>query len=128
MPSQIWRTAGAATSAPNPEFGTMTRTTYSGWSQGANEAKTEVAFLPNIWAVPVLPATQTLLSGKPPNAPAAVPWVTTPASAWRMYASVPPDTGRCLITGGLIRLTTWPVVGETSALPIRGLYSVPPLA
>ena len=65
----------------------MTSTTYLGWSQGANEANTEVAFLPNSWAVPVLPATHTLSSGKPPKAPAAVPWVTTPASAWRMYAS-----------------------------------------
>src|SRR5206468_9464446 len=79
----------------------MTSTTYLGWSQGANEANTEVAFLPNSWAVPVLPATQTLSRGKPPKAPAAVPWVTTPASALRMYASVPRDTGRCLITGGL---------------------------
>ena len=31
------------------------------------------------------------------------------------------------MTGGLIRWT-WPVVGDTSASPIRGLYSVPPLA
>ena len=62
----------------------MTTTTYLGWLQGANEANTEVAFLPNSWAVPVLPATQTWLSGKPPKAPAAVPWVTTPASAVRM--------------------------------------------
>ena len=45
-----------------------------------------------------------------------------------MYASVWPETGRCLITGGLIFWTTLPVVGDTSALPIRGLYSVPPLA
>ena len=37
----------------------MTRTTYFGSWHGANEAKTEVAFLPNSWAVPVLPATQT---------------------------------------------------------------------
>ena len=62
----------------------MTTTTYLGWLQGANEANTEVAFLPKSWAVPVLPATQTWLSGKPPKAPAAVPWVTTPASAVRM--------------------------------------------
>src|SRR4029077_1751861 len=106
----------------------MTRTTYFGWSQGANEANTEVGFLPNSGAFPVLPATHTLSSGKPPKAPAAVPWVTTPASALRMYDSVRPETGRCLITGGLIFCTTLPVVGDTSALPIRGLYSVPPLA
>ena len=106
----------------------MTRTTYFGLLHGANEANTEVAFLPNSWAVPVLPATQTWLSGKPPKAPAAVPWVTTPASALRMYDSVSPETGRCLITGGLICWTTWPVIGDTSASPIRGLYSVPPLA
>ena len=62
----------------------MTMTTYFGLLHGANEAKTEVAFLPKSWAVPVLPATQTLFSGKPLNAPAAVPWVTTPASALRM--------------------------------------------
>ena len=105
----------------------MTRTTYFGWSQGANEANTEVAFLPNSWAVPVLPATHTLSSGKPPKAPAAVPSVTTPASALRIYASAWPETGRCLITGGLIDWTL-PVVGDTSALPIRGLYRVPPLA
>src|SRR2546430_15952884 len=78
----------------------MISTTYLGWSQGANEANTEVAFLPNSWAVPVLPATHTLSSGKPPKAPAAVPWVTTPASAWRMYASVWPEDGRGPITGG----------------------------
>src|SRR5258707_11931673 len=78
----------------------MTRTTYLGWSQGANEANTEVAFLPNSWAVPVLPATQTLSSGKPPKAPAAVPWVTTPASAWRMYASAWPEAVRRLNPGG----------------------------
>jgi hypothetical protein len=62
----------------------MTTTTYFGWSQGANEAKTEVAFLPKSWAVPVLPATQTVFSGKPLNAPAAVPWVITPWRALRM--------------------------------------------
>src|SRR6202040_967469 len=106
----------------------MTTTTYFGWSHGANEANTEVAFLPNSWAVPVLPATHTLSSGKPPKAPAAVPWVTTPASAGRMDASVGREDGRCLITGGLICWTPSPVVGDTSALPIRGLYSVPPLA
>src|SRR4029077_11804777 len=106
----------------------LTRTTYFGWSQGANEANTEVAFFPNSWAVPVLPATQTLSSGKPPKAPAAVPWVTTPASAWRMYASAWPETGRCLITGGLICWTTLPVVGDTSALPIGGRDRVPRLA
>src|ERR1700761_8128741 len=105
----------------------MTSTTYCGLLHGANEANTEVAFLPNSWAVPVLPATHTLFSGKPPKAPAAVPWVTTPASALRMYASVWPETGRGLITGGVIDWTL-PVGGDTSALPIRGLYSVPPLA
>ena len=52
--------------------------------QGANEANTEVATLPMTCAVPVLPPTQTLFSGKPPNALAAVPWVTTPARAERM--------------------------------------------
>ena len=62
----------------------MTTTTSLGLLQGANDANTEVAFLPMICAVPVLPATQTWLSGNPPNAPAAVPWVTTPASAERM--------------------------------------------
>ena len=62
----------------------MTTTTYFGLLHGAKEANTEVAFLPNACAVPVLPATHTLFSGKPPKAPAAVPCVTTPASAWRM--------------------------------------------
>ena len=62
----------------------MTRTTYFGWLQGANEANTELAAWPVAWAVPVLPATHTLLSGKPPNALAAVPEVTTPRSALRM--------------------------------------------
>ncbi len=66
----------------------MTRTTYFGSLQGAKEANTEVAFWPNSWAVPVLPPTQTLFSGKPLNAPAAVPCVTTPASALRMYDNV----------------------------------------
>jgi hypothetical protein len=84
MPSQIWRTAGAAASAPKPESGSMTTTTSFGLLQGANDANTEVATLPMICAVPVLPATQTWFSGNPPNAPAAVPWVTTPASAERM--------------------------------------------
>src|SRR5579875_1258953 len=105
----------------------MTTTTYLGSWHGAKEANTEVAFFPMIWAVPVLPATHTLFSGKPPNAPAAVPWVTTPARALRMYASVEDDTGRWRITGGLIRCTTLPP-GEISASPTRGLYSVPPLA
>src|SRR5258707_8006123 len=98
----------------------MTRTTYLGWSQGANEANTEVAFLPNSWAVPVLPATQTLSSGKPPKAPAAVPWVTTPASACRMYASVRPETGRCLITCGRVFLTTPPGGPRPTPLPMLG--------
>src|ERR1700689_3041383 len=105
----------------------MTTTTNWGFWQGAKEANTDVAFLPSISAVPVLPATQTLLSGKPPNAPAAVPCVITPASAERMYASVSDATGRCLITGGLIFCTSFPDE-ETNASPIRGLYSVPPLA
>src|SRR5580658_8397603 len=120
MPSQIARTAGAAASAPKPELGSMTTTTNWGLLQGANEAKTEVAFLPSISAVPVLPATQTWLSGNPPNAPAAVPWVTTPASAERMYASVPDATGSFLITGGLIFWTSLPDA-ETRASPILGL-------
>ena len=59
-------------------------TTYLGLLHGANEANTEVAFLPNTCAVPVLPATHTLFSGKPPNVPAAVPDVTTPCSALLM--------------------------------------------
>ena len=62
----------------------MTTTTSLGFLQGANDANTDVATLPMICAVPVLPATQTLLSGNPLNAPAAVPEVTTPASAVRM--------------------------------------------
>ena len=37
------------------------------------------------------------------------------------------ETGTRASTGGLIRWTTLPD-GETSASPIRGLYSVPPLA
>ena len=59
-------------------------TTYLGWSHGANDANTDVEFLPNTCAVPVLPATHTWPSGKPPNVPAAVPEVTTPCSALRM--------------------------------------------
>src|SRR5580693_10155632 len=120
MPSQIVRTAGAAASAPYPELGSMTMTTNWGLLQGANEAKTEVAFLPATEAVPVLPATQTWPSGNPPNAPAAVPWVTTPASAERMYESVSDATGSFLITGGLICWTSFPEA-ETSASPTRGL-------
>src|ERR1700722_12012893 len=104
----------------------MTTTTYFGLLQGANDANTDVATLPMICAVPVLPATQTLFSGNPLNAPAAVPDVTTPASAERMYERVSEATGRCLITGGLIR-TTAPD-GLTSASPSRGSYSVPPSA
>ncbi len=84
MPSQICRTAGPATCAPNPEFGIITTTTYLGWSHGANEANTDVDWVPLTWAVPVLPATQTWPSGNPPNVPAAVPLVTTPASACLM--------------------------------------------
>src|SRR2546430_14091580 len=104
----------------------MTSTAYLGWSQGANEANTEVAFLPNSGAVPVLPATQTLSSGKPPKAPAAVPWVTTPASAWRMYARAWPETGRCLITGGVIFLATLAGGGGDRGLPIRRRVRGPP--
>ena len=59
-------------------------TTYLGWLQGANEAKFDVELRPNTCAVPVLPATQTWPSGKPPKVPAAVPEVTTPCSALRM--------------------------------------------
>ena len=62
----------------------MTTTTYFGLLHGANEANTEVATAPMTCAVPVLPATQTLFSGKPEKAPAAVPCVTTPASAFLM--------------------------------------------
>src|SRR5215469_7641458 len=120
MPSQICRTAGAAASAPYPALGSMTTTTYCGCWHGANDANTEVAWLPNSSAVPVLPATHTLFSGNPPNAPAAVPEVTTPASASRMYDSVYEDAGTWASTGGLMRWTTFPA-GETSASPIRGL-------
>ena len=84
MPSQIWRIAGAEASAPYPEWGIIMTITYWGWLHGANEANTEVATAPSTCAVPVLPATHTLFSGKPENAPAAVPWVTTPASAFLM--------------------------------------------
>src|ERR1700729_461204 len=127
MASQSCRTAGPDTSAPKPESGIIITTTYFGWSQGANDAKLEVEFLPNTCAVPVLPATHTLPSGKPPNVPAAVPDVITPARALRMYASVVLEAGRCPTTGGLIFCTTFPV-GLRSSSPIRGLYSVPPLA
>src|ERR1700759_3453937 len=105
----------------------MTTTTYFGLSQGANEANTEVAFLPSICAVPVLPATQTLFSGKPANVLAAVPWVTTPASAWRMYARVSLDALTWRVPLGSIFRTTWPDA-DTRASPIVGAYSVPPLA
>ena len=74
-----------------------------------------------------MPATHTLFSGKPPNAPAAVPEVTTPASAFLMYASVDLAAGRWPVTGGLIFCATLPS-GLSSSSPIRGLYSVPPLA
>ena len=50
-------------------------------NEAQNKANTEVATLPMICAVPVFPATQTWLSGKPPNAPAAVPWALRPAVA-----------------------------------------------
>src|SRR5260370_827756 len=48
-------------------------TTYWGLLHGANEANTEVASLPATSAVPVLPATHTVPSGKRAKAPAAVP-------------------------------------------------------
>src|SRR5256885_11634490 len=105
----------------------MPSATDWGWREGANEANTGVGFLPRGWGVPVLPATHTLSNGKPPKAPAAVPWVTTPASALRMYASVRPETGRCLITGGVIFFDTLPGGGATSALPLPGRGSRPPL-
>src|SRR6202011_3880253 len=105
----------------------MTRTTYFGWSQGANEANTEVAFLPNSWAVPVLPATQTWLNGKPPNAPAAVPWVTTPASAERMEARVSDDARRLRTPGGALFSPPF-ARGSTSTPEPRGPYRAPPLA
>ena len=66
----------------------MTTTTYWGLPHGANEANTEVETFPMTSAVPVFQATQTWLSGKPENAPAAVPCITTRASAFLMYASV----------------------------------------
>jgi hypothetical protein len=81
MLSQITRAAGADTSAPSPDLGTITTTTYLGWFAGANEANTDVAWPPNTSAVPVLAAIGTLFSGNPANAPAAVPPVTTPSSA-----------------------------------------------
>ena len=65
-------------------MGIITTTTYLGWLAGANEANTEVAWLPATSAVPVLAATHSLFSGNPANAPAAVPWVTTPVSALLM--------------------------------------------
>ena len=80
--SQICRAHGAETSAPSPDLGTITTTTYWGWLAGANEANTEVAWPPATSAVPVLAATCSLLSGNPENAPAAVPWVTTSISAF----------------------------------------------
>src|SRR5216683_7978273 len=120
MLSQIWRAAGPATSAPKPALGITTTTTYLGSSHGAKEANTDVAWLPTTSAVPVLAATQTRLSGKPPKVPAAVPPVTTPASACLMYASVDFATGRCPVTGGVIFRTVLPSA-LISASPTRGL-------
>src|ERR1700744_6499713 len=104
----------------------MTTTTYFGLWQGAKEANTEVAFLPSICAVPVLPATHTLFSGKPANVLAAVPEVTTPARARRIEARVCPEAYTCRIAVGSIFCPSCPAE-FTSAPPIFGAYSVPPL-
>jgi hypothetical protein len=105
----------------------MTMTTYFGLLQGAKEANTEVALAPKFCAVPVLPATQTLFSGKPLNGAGRGALGHHAGQRAADVGQRVPDTGRCLMTGGLIFCTTWPD-GETSASPIRGLYSVPPLA
>src|SRR3984885_672458 len=123
----MFLTAGPETSAPYPELGIIITTTYLGLLHGANDANTEVACLPYACAVPVLPATHTLFSGKPPNVAAAVPDVTTPFSAVLMYARVDLATGRWPVTCGLIFSSTLPL-GLSRASPTRGLYRVPPLA
>src|SRR5262249_8175352 len=105
----------------------MTTTTYLGSLAGANDANTEVAWPPKISAVPVFAATCTCFNRKPATAPAGVPGVPPPPSGLRLHRRAHRGTGRCRVTGGLIRWTTWPV-GDSSAAPIRGLYRVPPLA
>src|SRR5258708_3824705 len=78
------RARGPGRPAPNRELGIIMTTTYWGLLHGANEANTEVASLPATSAVPVLPATHTVPSGKRAKAPAAVPDVTTPRRAFLM--------------------------------------------
>src|SRR5258708_12589600 len=101
-------------------------TTYLGCAHGAQEAKTEVASLPATWAVPVFPATHTLLMGKPLKAGAAVPCETASASAFLMYASSALDTGRCPTMGGVVLRTRLPSA-RTRPPPIPALTTLPPL-
>ena len=55
MESQICRAHGADTSAPSPDLGTITTTTYLGLLAGANDANTDVACNPKYVVVVMVP-------------------------------------------------------------------------
>src|SRR5581483_8024023 len=71
-PSMMRRTTGAADEPPKPPSSMTTATTYCGLSAGAKATNRAVSCLPKTWAVPVLPATGKLDSGKPMKEPWAV--------------------------------------------------------
>ncbi|GMA85724.1 hypothetical protein GCM10025868_09740 [Angustibacter aerolatus] len=110
--------------APVPPWLTTATTAYCGSFAGAYDENQDVACLPYTSPVPVLPATAT---GKPRNAPAAVPDVTTPRSALRRNRSTSGRTGTLRATSGCTRRTTRPS-GATTALATCGVQSVPPFA
>ncbi len=105
----------------------MLTTTNRELSAGAHEANQEVSCFPNTSAVPVLPPTRTLSSGKPANAVSPdTPSPLPKTSESRMNWSTSGRTGTLSRTFGVISRTTFPV-GSTMARPMVGSKILPPL-
>src|SRR4051794_37340947 len=122
------RATGAAACAPSPACSIIAATTYLACPlAGAQDANQEVSCLPKTSAVPVLPPTSTLSSGKPANAtdPEA-PLAGVNASEDLMKFSTDPLTGTLPRDFDGICRTTLPS-GSTTARPSPGSQSVPPL-
>ena len=77
----MFRTIGAAVSAPNPPCSTVATTTYSGSSAGTMPANQDVSWNGGRSAVPVFPATSRSHCEKTAD---AVPLVVTLSNAARM--------------------------------------------